>query len=148
MTDARHWPENHSSKLQELCTIPPMISAEAMASAINAEFGTEYSRLAVIGRVKRMGLKLGPHGVNYIPRVHSPSIEAVAEEAEPLHVGLSDLGANECRYPYGDGPFTFCGCSTGDGMPYCFPHMQLTHRPALEGAALERVKRLYRARAA
>lgn len=56
---------------------------------------------------------------------HKPSIPfSVSEllDVSPRHVSLLDLERNECRWPYGDGPFTFCGCAAEDGKPYCLPH--------------------------
>lgn len=44
---------------------------------------------------------------------------------EPLHLSLVDLQYDQCRYPYGDGHFTFCGCQVVPGRPYCEPHQQL-----------------------
>lgn len=45
-------------------------------------------------------------------------------EVEPLHLSLPDLKAHNCRYPYGEGPFTFCGQPIRDGS-YCFAHAAL-----------------------
>lgn len=40
----------------------------------------------------------------------------------PGHFSLIDLPADGCKWPYGDGPFTFCGCDREEGKPYCYPH--------------------------
>ena len=40
----------------------------------------------------------------------------------PLHLPLLALKAHHCRWPYGDGPFTFCGCTHIEGSPYCESH--------------------------
>ena len=72
---------------------------------------------------------------------------AVADVA-PLHVELIDIGADQCRYPYGDGPFTFCGCQKIANSSYCGPHHQLTHgdqRMTAQQVAIG--KRAYRAEA-
>ncbi len=50
----------------------------------------------------------------------------------PRHVAMIDLSAEACRYPYGDGPYTFCGCGTAAGVFYCEPHQRLTHSTARE----------------
>lgn len=52
--------------------------------------------------------------------------EVRAADVIPLHLNLADLEAGQCRYPYGDGPFTFCGCEAMRGKPYCAPHHSLT----------------------
>jgi GcrA cell cycle regulator len=49
-------------------------------------------------------------------------------EVEPLHKSLADLGRNDCRYPYGEGPYTFCGNPQREGHSYCGPHFALTLR--------------------
>ena len=50
-------------------------------------------------------------------------------EVEPLHKSLVDLGRNDCRYPYGDGPqYTFCGQPQMEGRSYCGGHFALTLR--------------------
>jgi GcrA cell cycle regulator len=49
-------------------------------------------------------------------------------EVEPLHKSLADLGRDDCRYPYGDGPYTFCGNPQREGHSYCGPHMALSFR--------------------
>jgi GcrA cell cycle regulator len=46
-------------------------------------------------------------------------------EVEPRHVSLVDLGANDCRYPYGDGKVTFCGHLKLSGSSYCPEHHSL-----------------------
>ena len=49
---------------------------------------------------------------------------------EPRHVSLLDLQDGECHWPYGDGPFTFCGCVAVEAKPYCLQHMQQGTEPA------------------
>lgn len=46
-------------------------------------------------------------------------------ELEPLNKTLLDLERGECRQPYGDGPFTFCGHPAKEGSSYCVPHHHL-----------------------
>lgn len=48
---------------------------------------------------------------------------------KPLHLNLADLEYGQCRFPFGDGPFTFCGCQTYEDSPYCAEHHALTHQP-------------------
>ncbi len=43
-------------------------------------------------------------------------------EIEPLHLSLIELESGHCRYPYGDGPLTFCGHPQKEGSSYCVPH--------------------------
>lgn len=46
----------------------------------------------------------------------------------PLHKTMAELRRKECAYPYGDGPFTFCGHPIADDCPsYCPDHHALFH---------------------
>jgi GcrA cell cycle regulator len=49
---------------------------------------------------------------------------AMADAVEPLMLDLLDLG-NGCKWPYGDGPFYFCGHAKAPGEPYCKPHARV-----------------------
>jgi GcrA cell cycle regulator len=49
-------------------------------------------------------------------------------EIEPRNILLVDLEPGDCRYPYGDGPFTFCGHPAHEGS-YCLPHFALSSSP-------------------
>jgi GcrA cell cycle regulator len=63
------WPPEHSAALREHVT-RGMSYAEAVA-AINARFGTAYTRLAAIGRAKRMKLAAPARparGPSFVPR--------------------------------------------------------------------------------
>lgn len=45
---------------------------------------------------------------------------------EPRHLTLLERDdATDCRYPYGDGPFTYCGHQRRDGSSYCPAHHAL-----------------------
>lgn len=48
--------------------------------------------------------------------------------AAPLHKRLLDLGPGDCRFPFGEGPITFCGHPATDGS-YCRAHHEVTHNP-------------------
>lgn len=39
---------------------------------------------------------------------------------------LLDLEDGDCRWPYGDGPFVFCGCKRAPGASYCQDHLILS----------------------
>jgi GcrA cell cycle regulator len=56
-----------------------------------------------------------------------PALRCV--EIDPLLISLEDIRKGECRYPYGDGPFLFCGHATADGSSYCKPHKELCSEP-------------------
>jgi hypothetical protein len=48
-----------------------------------------------------------------------------------LHFSFADLKPYHCRYPYGQGPFTFCGHGKADGSSYCAPHKLLCTEPRM-----------------
>ncbi len=154
---AAKWLPEHDNALRRL--LEARLSFTQAAAAINAEFGTGYSRNACIGRSNRIGLKsLCPKfGGERRPRsrkgeataagivertqrrkaapapqqfVCEPATGLSVADVVPLHVSLIDLQPGQCRWPYGDGPFTFCGCEQFDGSSYCEPHSALSTRPA------------------
>lgn len=110
------------------------------ASQIAAELGDGVTRNAVIGQVYRLGLHRGKLIRIARPKPESgarthkpraiPTPTLVCEEipAEvptvepPLHIDLLDLKPHHCRYPYGNGPFTFCGHQVAPDKPYCAAH--------------------------
>lgn len=65
----------------------------------------------------------------------------------PRNVSLLDLGPGECRYPYGDSNFTFCGHPAEDGYSYCAPHAVLSRSETrnLSEAGKEKRRRTLRA---
>ncbi len=70
----------------------------------------------------------------------------VAEKVEPASPSMAqpagtwdllDLGAGQCRYPFGEGPFTFCGCAVNANamFSYCTEHLKIVLAPARARAA-------------
>jgi GcrA cell cycle regulator len=68
-------------------------------------------------------------------RVEMPPLRSL--ETHPRHVSLTDLGAGDCRYPYGGeeegDPITFCGRPQREESSYCTPHFHLTRGPPRRG---------------
>ena len=123
---------------------------------INARFGTDYSRSALVGRATRIGMSVPfkPRSLDDTPkpkrargekRTGRPSkapslvpssqmrrldtndlIKLRCVSVEPKNIGLMDLNGRTCRYPFGDKNFTYCGHPTIIGRPYCGPHTGLT----------------------
>lgn len=128
---------------------------------IAAELG-HATRNAVIGKVHRLGLSREKEirvkvDAPRAPREHKAlarvvksngnsnshrvlwSVEAEPIEmrcaaVEPLHLAEPETG--KCKYPYGDGPFSFCG-HDAPGKTYCDLHHELCYRPmhGLQGRA-------------
>lgn len=46
----------------------------------------------------------------------------ICSEVDIRGITLSDLGPNDCRFPFGDRDITFCGQRQQDGSSYCPTH--------------------------
>jgi GcrA cell cycle regulator len=165
--NATSWPEDHSNKLAAF-VISGEKSYAQIAAAINAEFGTTYSRNAAIGRAGRMGLT-NPFLVKAVkkePRlakrtrivrsnsnstalrlihVNEPTTPGALRcvEVESRRLTLLELEPNDCRYPdSGDGPaHTFCAQVKMDGSSYCIGHFALTKGKSYQISAAEHERR-------
>jgi GcrA cell cycle regulator len=132
-----NWPPEHSDALREY--FAKRMSYSEIAEAINAKFGTAYSRNAALGRAKRMGLA-GPEPAkkpNHWPKLPSkaslckrrehhridfmrPMPDFARTETAPLrcveivprHLSLVELEFRDCRYPYG-------GDAEGEAITFC-----------------------------
>jgi GcrA cell cycle regulator len=152
---AQFWPVLHSKALAEM--MPLGKSFAVMADDLNRRFGSSYSRNSVIGRANRMfgpGTK-GPSIVTKVPhkakvqavprpkpkvvvvapRPQREKIEVMCREITTSGVALADLEPGQCRYPYGDGPYTFCGHAAVVGFSYCEPHRLLCTRDSVQKPA-------------
>lgn len=126
---------------------------------IAVQFGNGMTRNAVIGKMHRLGISTGNkkgfqksdptapkrrsnYGsqvqrlrlriANQIEGIKDQAIEFLREPDEivPLHIGLMDLTATTCRWPFGDlPPFTFCGCEKIADGPYCYGHSLIATVP-------------------
>ena len=132
------------------------LALSQIAAAINAQTGARFSRNAIAGQAKRLGLPLrrrpnrgkGPRppslrpttrivAVNLRRRKARPVIcapEEIAPADAPAHLGLSlfALTHDTCRYPRGAESFSFCGQPAQAGRPYCGFHMRLCYAPPPE----------------
>jgi GcrA cell cycle regulator len=121
-----NWAPEHSDALREFLAL--RLSFLEAARAINKKFKTAYSRNAVLGRAKRMGL--AGHKKLELPAHATPSLNRLGEgrpaqpstprflwplpaiertepsklrcvEIQPRHLSVVDLERADCRYPYG-----------------------------------------------
>ena len=133
------WEEAHSKALREY--VEQGLSFAEAARALNARFGTGYSRNAAIGRARRMGLSVPerPNPAGVMKRRKKPDARrlrdkraskvasarpkrSILERAAalqlrcvaitPRHLALVDLEDNDCRYPYG-------GDAEGEPITFC-----------------------------
>jgi GcrA cell cycle regulator len=150
------WKPEHSQALRD--HLAKRLSYAEIARRINAAFNTAYTRNAAIGRAQRMGLSglnlSGASGHSKSrkprllpfrrmrkhrtakPRISRPVLKRAAAlklrcvAIEPRHLGLLELEARDCRYPYGGDKegeaITFCGHPRRVGSSYCVSHFRLT----------------------
>ena len=78
------------------------------------------SKSTVAGRIHRLGIKAPPEE-DRAPR------ENAAIFPDEGRYDLMDLPTKGCRWPHGDGPFTFCGEPAARGNPYCPAHRARAH---------------------
>lgn len=132
-----HWPSEHSDALRDY-SLKGMSHAE-IGRRINARFGTTYTRNAVAGRAKRLGLAAparmtSPSIVPSLPgegRLLSarqpalPNLNVPPKSAmkparvklrcvgvQPRLLPLVELACDDCRYPYG-------GDKDGEKITFC-----------------------------
>ena len=133
-----HWPSEHTDALRDYF-FKGMSYAE-IGREINARFGTAYTRNAVIGRAKRLGLiaptrMTSPSIVPSLPgegwqpsprRMTLPYLNVPPQSAmkpaarvklrcvgvQPRLVPLVELAGEDCRYPYG-------GDKDGEEIAFC-----------------------------
>lgn len=132
------------------------LSDTLITDQINHDTGSCFTRNAIIGKRHRIGLpcrmsQLTAQGI-FHPRPPRRSREQgqanrrarehingqkfacvpVPEMPSPDHLGiaLNDLKPTHCRFPRGDGPFTFCGHKVKPDSPYCEFHHHLCRRAA------------------
>lgn len=134
-------------------TLKRLVIEGLSASQIAKEIGCGLSRNAVIGKIFRMGLGStrvipanhpktkrqprvrrvpSPHGNGSPQRARKSVMEPVpfvpaADTITPLNLDLDALTATTCRWPYGDGPFTFCGHHAPSDKPYCASHSAMSY---------------------
>jgi GcrA cell cycle regulator len=133
-----HWSSEHSDALRDYFL--KGISYAEIGREINARFGTAYSRNAVVGRAKRLGLAAparmtspsivpslpGEPGLLSTRRSALPTLNLPPQSAlkpakpvklrcvgvRPRLIPLVELDRGDCRYPYG-------GDKEGEEITFC-----------------------------
>jgi len=132
------WTDEQSAVLIEM--LADGKSYAEIAVALNEQFNTNYSRNAACGKGFRLRVTAPPkiratpqkrkRDRERIPIVKpKPRIEEIrlrCIEIEPRHLTLDQLDFDDCRYPFGDNPFTFCGLLIMEGKSYCPDHFRLS----------------------
>jgi GcrA cell cycle regulator len=136
------WTPEHSTALREF--VGRGMSYADAAEAVNARFGTAYSRSAAIGRAKRMGLVVPGRAEDrlvLVPRVQKPKAPgggakmrckdpagaavpapAAPERAEPVKlrcVGIRPRLLSLVELEDGDCRYPYGGDKDGDAITFC-----------------------------
>ena len=65
-----------------------------------------------------------------LPRFNRAALmDLRCDEVKPLNVPLFELEPQQCRWPYGDRSFVFCGHLRLEASQYCLSHYALSIGP-------------------
>lgn len=117
------------------------------ATRIAAQIGG-VSRNAVVGVGARNNIKFhglssghrgGPKPAGDKPEAPSTPtrrqiVNNVLRQSEttamkPLMLTFDELNRDDCKYPFGDSEFRFCGLPAIEGLPYCLGCSKIAYRP-------------------
>jgi len=127
------WTEDRIEELRELAR---HYTTTQIADLMNC------TRNVIVGKCHRLGIKPKPvdpqqpgppKPPKQLSAVERATVERIIREKLALpretlppekkgQFTLIELGNNDCRWPYGDRDFTFCGMPTIEGSPYCPTH--------------------------
>lgn len=119
------------------------------AAEIAKVLGDGITRNAVIGKAHRLKLssRLSPIQQNTskkvkaeapMPRIVKPMVKL--PEFKGLELKLEELKERMCRWPNGDPReenFSFCGCETVAGLPYCETHCRAAYQVPARSRTLD-----------
>lgn len=117
------------------------------AAEIAKALGDGVTRNAVIGKAHRLKLssRLSPIQQNTKPVAKSSEAPKIKKpqvrqpEFKGKSVKMVDLESQMCRWPNGDprdDDFSFCGCQTAEGMPYCETHVRAAYQTVTRNRTL------------
>jgi GcrA cell cycle regulator len=135
------WTEAVTNRLRELHAIEGAnaYSMTEIARRLNIEFGTNFSRNAVIGRCRRMGLTARPSPivVKHSPKGRVPRMKTIMDAPTAVvkpkceSVSIYQLDWDNCHYPLGEieayPPYRYCGKPAQFGRSWCDEHWRVTH---------------------
>lgn len=107
------------------------LSSRKTAVKLNEQFGTAYTRNAVIGKARREGLPAHNGPIRGRPRGPSKRNHTAAPDITDLSIPfaqrktIASLEYGDCKWPVGnpDEPdFFFCGAASLKTAPYCAGH--------------------------
>ena len=107
------------------------------ASQIALKLECGLNRNKVVGIASRNKITLhGIHGGGP-PRKQPPMPKPLYMQCEPVPaeetptdlITFEQLGPGNCRFPFGDKDFKFCGRSQFNDFPYCINHCRIVYQP-------------------
>jgi len=137
------WSDERTALLREIYNSG---SCAWVAVQINNRTGSKFSRNAIIGKSRRLGLdckripragslprkprekKIGYFGFRPCPRLDPEIIEETPVPQEFLGISFKDLKRGQCHFPRGEEPpYAFCGQPVKEDSSYCPACHRLTH---------------------
>ena len=96
-----------------------------IAQGLNAEYGTELTRYACIGRAHRLDL---PNRPNILVE-RKPKPPPIVHDPIPIQ----QLDRSNCHYPLGEmldrPPYLYCGMPALEGFSWCAKHYRKVYVP-------------------
>lgn len=149
MTFYAKWPPEHDEALQK--HFAAGLSFAQIAAKLHGEFGASYSRNSCIGRAHRLKLSqaekpqakpvarrekreimvpVRKRNGHLLPAIPREEIDIRCAEVVSRNLTIYELNDDTCKWPFGDAaPYSFCGCQTFPGFPYCAEHVALGTSP-------------------
>jgi len=122
------------ARFKALCA-DKSLTFRAICDSLNAEFHTDLTRNACIGKARR--LSMPPRDpINNPAFKELPAVTKIIFPIQPIlpprsntpfTITIDQLRTQDCRWPSGEQrpPFTYCGCKALTGLPYCPTHTRL-----------------------
>lgn len=107
---------------QKIALLKRLWLSGVVSSEIAKQFGV--SRHSILGKIHRTkDIPNKTEGAFKKPIIlNGYKKEPIKRQAAKRGVPLSEIGPHDCRWPYGDGPFKFCGKECGKNT-YCELHV-------------------------
>lgn len=127
------WPPEQIELLKVLTA--KHFSAADIAKRINVQFGTRYSRSAILGKMHREGFRKSsivsvkkwarPAKLRPAAPANDLPVVTIQADADIVGVPFAEIGNGKCRWPIGDprdSEFRCCGAVIGAEETYCAAH--------------------------
>ncbi len=134
MTDFT-WTDEAVDRLRDLLTVQKLSRSQA-ATVLNAQYSTNLSRNAVIGKANRLNISplvrvpKPPKPPVRVRGPYKPKPPKPPAPPEGPSIGIMELQNHHCRWM--PAPAAYCGDPTADvleGRSYCAYHHTIVYRP-------------------